>query len=1194
MNTQIDARQLKVLDVPLEGINLVEASAGTGKTWTISALYLRLVLEADRDVDRILVVTYTRAATEDLRQRIRARLVEAREAFVTGQAGEEFDRGLCARFADPAVGIRRLTNAIRGFDESAILTIHGFCQRVLGDNAFESGMPFVTTLLADERDLVQEIVDDFWRREFHDVPPLFAQYLLEAKVTPDSLCAAIMPHTGKPYLLIRGPAEVSEPRAARQAYASSYAEARVLWQAQRDRIGELLRDAGGLNGNRYRKGSIPVWLGRMNSFLRPEIAHLGLFDRFEKFTRRHLAESAKRGMAPPEHEFFEACDALLDAHTRLTADFERYLQHLKTRLLDYCNAELASRKRERQLMSYDDLLNRLEGALASDRGEVLARAVRERYGAALIDEFQDTDPTQYGIFSRIYGRSEGPVFMVGDPKQAIYSFRGADIFSYLEARRDAGRRYTLDVNWRSTHGLIRAVNTLFGAAAHPFLFGDIAFQPARGADRQVEPFTESGADAAPFRFWLMERADGGPVTRGEAETRAARATAAEITRLLNLAARGEARLGARALEGGDIAVLVRSHRQGRLVGAALREAGVSSVRLAEESVFHTDEAMELERVLMAVAEPGRESLLKAALATQMLGMDGVTLYSLSTDEQGWSGCLEIFQELHQDWQSHGFIAMFRRLQARFGVAGRLLGFVDGERRLTNLLHLAELLHARVGQQRSGMDGSIKWLAERRRSRSVELEGELLRLESDEHLVRIVTIHKSKGLEYPVVFCPFLWAAPSSRETGPVCGHDPQAGYQPVLDMGSDRQDPLRDQAAREQLAEDLRLMYVALTRARCRCYTVWGAITGAGGSAPAWLLHERTRGHGGPPAAPGADVEAMADDEIRARLEALAAISGGDIAVAPLPGWTGERLVPEAGEAAVLSARALPARLPEAWSVTSYSALAGRGGTERPDYDGDAAAGAAPAADEGPTGPTFPAGARTGSCLHAILERLDFACDRPALERLVEHTLRTYGFGREWVPDVSEMLERVRSTPLDEPGSLSLRRIARTQRLNELEFYYPVEHLHADGLRQVLLRHGTGMVEAWRAQIETLSFPAVRGFMKGYIDLVFSHDGRFYLADYKSNRLGANRSAYMADRLPAVMARHAYHLQYLLYSVALHRYLGRRVGGYDYDRHFGGVYYLFLRGMDPACGCTRGIFHDRPARALVEALDRYLQEGGRC
>ncbi|MDX1656312.1 MAG: 3'-5' exonuclease, partial [Candidatus Competibacteraceae bacterium] len=467
----------------------------------------------------------------------------------------------------------------------------------------------------------------------------------------------------------------------------------------------------------------------------------------------------------------------------------------------------------------------------------------------------------------------------------------------------------------------------------------------------------------------------------------------------------------------------------------------------------------------------------------------------------------------------------------------------------------------------------------------------LRLESDENLVKIVTIHKSKGLEYPVVFVPFPWDGGIQRAgRGSFAFHDPHRDNRAFLDLGSGQEQQHAPLARQEALAEGLRLLYVALTRARDRCYMVWGNMSGAAESAAAWLLH--------PPAAHEPKdpwqavmerVKGISDTDLIQDLRTLAIPAQEQILIEPLPGEAGERYLPPRAQPLPLVARPLPVPPPAGFRVTSFSALATGPGGELPDYEAGFEPEEAPG--EGRRFLDFPRGARAGRCLHTLLEHLDFTrTERADLEDKVQRVLAQHGFeAGPWTAVVAAAIEGILAAPLDRLGNLRLEDIPFGRRLNELEFYYPLPYFSDRQLRTLLLKHG--LAGPIRERIGSLVFSPVQGFMKGYIDLIFEAGGAYYLADYKSNWLGGSLEAYREEQLPAVMAREGYYLQYLIYTVALHRYLALRLPDYDYDRHFGGVFYLFLRGMDPEKGPDYGVFRDRPQRALVEALDRMIAQG---
>lgn len=1193
--------EFDVYATPLAGLNLVEASAGTGKTWTISGLYTRLVLEQGLNVDQILVVTYTKAATAELRDRIRKRLRDVLAAMETDNPGQdEFCRAMLVQYRDPeprTLAMRRLTHALGGFDQAAVFTIHGFCQRLLSESAFEAGSDFDCEVLPDEQDLLREIVDDFWRREIYPASEAWAAFLAERGQSPEVWLAEIYGHVGKPFLQVLGATEPADiARLELRLLAATQKTVRI-WRREGDQIRRLLTGFDGFSGQKIKPAKLEMWLAEMAAWFAiwPEQADVlapryGLPEAMAKISAEALAAAVRKNIVPPQHEFFDACQDLDAAHAALGEAYDTRLLALKPRLLAFCNVELERRKSQSRVFSYNDMLNRLANALDGDQGARLAQTIRRRYRAALIDEFQDTDPVQYRIFRTVYGAGLWPVFFVGDPKQAIYGFRGADVFSYLEARSaDSVRRGTLMYNQRSEPGLIGAVNALFLARTRPFLLDDIPYPAVAAGRRPRPPLGIDNDGGEPFRFLMLAPADDDkPLGKGVAGRQAAAGTAYAIACLLRDAALGQARIGERPVNGGDIAVLVATHNQARQVEAALRGHGVPSVRQGQDNVFASPEAIALERVLLAVAEPSREPLLKAALATELMGYSANTLYALQQDEPAWDRVFNRFQTYHILWLREGFMPMFRRWFEESGVTEHLPAFRDGERRLTNLLHLAELLQVE-SRRKTGIDTLLTWFGNTVRRAHRADETAQLRLESDAKRVKLVTIHTSKGLEYPIVFCPFLWDGRLSQREAPTLLFHDQRGA--VLDLGSPQLESHRQQAVREELSEKLRLLYVALTRAVYRCYVVWGHVRsrdeGPHTTALGWLLHG-----GGvvdaspdPMAALAERLENASQDVILRDLHDFAARTDGGVAIDNIAAEAlryrapGEEAEPE------LATRSFSRMLYSSWRMSSFTGLVTGRHSEDPDYDlGEEVEAEEDAASDSMF--AFPRGAKAGSCLHAILEDWEFTNpDGERLGELIRRKLKAHGLDENWTATVRGNIQTLLVTPLNKDG-IKLGEIPPDKRLVEMEFTYSLRGGSAHKLQKLLadLRHDCD--PRFAAAAGHLDFKNIKGYMKGFIDLIFEADGRYYLADYKSNWLGNAYAKYTPSRLGAIMARDHYYLQYLIYTVALHRYLQLRLKDYDYETHFGGVYYLFLRGIKP--GQKTGIFWDRPGLELVRGLEAII------
>ena len=1173
---------LDLLRDSFAGRSLIEASAGTGKTWTLTALYARMLLQEQLSVGQILVVTYTTAATAELRERIRKRLAELLAVYEQGHGGDALLNALHDQY--PGDGNRRrLLLAVHGFDEAAIFTIHGFCQRALQDAAFEAGGDFDNELSSDDREILDALIADLWRHELASAEPEWAAFLAQKKITPQQLRGQLRSHLGKPFLRI-------EPAPAAQAnmapLRAAWQHAQAFWQRDSAAWLEQLKAFDGFKSNMCDASKLAAWQAVLDGYFSDAAALFGERDALQRLSRDGLLRAAKKGASVPDSPLADALQGLVEALAASQPEAERRLIDLKVRLIAQLNEQLPARKAAQRILAFDDLLNRLNDALQGEGGATLAAALRRQYPLALIDEFQDTDPIQYRIFRSVY-ESEGDLCFVGDPKQAIYAFRGADLATYLKAREEAARQYSLTTNHRSTPALIGALNQLFDRPT-PFAEQDLDY-PTVGASSKARAQLVLPEPLPPLGLvWLGDE----PLTKGQASNLAAQDCARRIAALLAASHAGQAYFdepdGARRpLKGGDIAVLVASHKQAGEIAAELSARGVPSVRRGKESVWHSEEAGELAAVLAAYAEPGREGVLRHALATRLLGRDAEALARCQDDAQEWDAERERAESFHQLWQQQGFLRAFRAWLDQEGVAGRLLALVDGERRLTNLLHLAELLQAQ-SLLRPGLEPLLAWFAAQRAAES-HGEDALLRLESDAERVQIVTIHTSKGLEYPLVFCPYLWDGRLlGKNTDTATCHDEHG--QPLLDLGGDRLDEHVEAARRESFAEKLRLTYVALTRARDHLWLHWGpvdckpskdgvlATESLASTALAWLLHGRHL--------PGADALGELNEHLRqaspqgllGELNALVAASAGRMAVLPLQmaeaSAAGESRAEPPQQLAQLSRS-----LTSAWRMGSFSGLAADQHHEAPDRDQLAA----PASREPGTGFfAFPRGARAGTCLHAILE--DWMRGKGELTALVEQQLQEHGLPLDWQTIATEQLQRVLDTDLDGAG-LCLSALDPARRLPELGFTFPLRNLAIAPLRALLQDPAHGLPQAMREAAGSLNFDLLNGFMKGFIDLTFEHAGRWYILDYKSNWLGPDADYYGGERLEQAIAGAHYYLQYLIYLVALRRFLRLRLADFD-DSQLGGAWYLFLRGMPEA-----GVYFQRPQDSLLDALDRLFAEG---
>ncbi|MCU6668542.1 exodeoxyribonuclease V subunit beta [Enterobacteriaceae bacterium H4N4] len=1165
------AESLDPLRLPLQGERLIEASAGTGKTFTIAALYLRLLLKLGDSaafsrplsVEELLVVTFTEAATEELRGRIRANIHELRIACLR----QSTDNPLYARLLDEIVDKQQaaqwLLLAERQMDEASVFTIHGFCQRMLSLNAFESGMLFEQQLIEDESALRYQACADFWRRHCYPLPRDIAEAVHNQWKGPEALLRSIDRYLQGEAPVIKSPPPADETLASRhQKIVALIAGMKQKWS---DSVGEIdaVIERSGIDRRKFNRGNQAKYVERLSAWAQEEKHSYQLPDALEKFSQTFLAERTKAGGEVPEHPLFSAIDTLLAEPLTLN-------DLMITRALAEIRDAVAREKRRRGELGFDDMLSRLDAALNGENGEALAAAIRGRFPVAMIDEFQDTDPQQYRIFRRIWRQQpDTALLLIGDPKQAIYAFRGADIFTYMKARGEVAAHYTLDTNWRSAPGMVESVNTLFSQMNDAFMFREIPFQPVKSAAKNAGLRFELQGETQPaMNVWLMEGEGCGV---GDYQAFMAQHCAAQIRDWLSAGVRGEAILyrgdEAQAVKASDITVLVRSRLEAALVRDALTLLHIPSVYLSNrDSVFETLEAQEMLWLLQAVLAPERESTLRSALASSMLGLNALDIDMLNDSEDRWDEAVEEFTRYRDRWQKRGVMAMLRDIMARRNIAENMLATAGGERRLTDILHISELLQE-AGTQLESEHALVRWLAQHIADPNSNASSQQMRLESDKHLVKIVTVHKSKGLEYPLVWLPFI---ANYRAQDQAFYHDRKT-FEAVLDLS--QADDNIELAEAERLAEDLRLLYVALTRSVWHCSLgVAPLFRRRGDKSGESDFHLSALGRliqkGEPKDAAGLRqcLQTLCTDAIALQVAGVA-----DTARWQMP----EPSTPD------LQARQITRVLYDDWRVTSYSGLQQHGHSIAQDLmprlDVDAAGVGDVAQEPELTPHQFPRGASPGTFLHSLFEALDFT--QPVSPEWMLEMLQKGGYDARWEPVLTEWINQVLQASLNEEG-IALNQLREVDKQVEMEFYLPIAGpLTADALDALIREY-----DPLSQHCPPLDFRQVRGMLKGFIDLVFRHNGRYYLLDYKSNWLGANSESYTPQAMARAMQSHRYDLQYQLYTLALHRYLRHRIADYDYQQHFGGVIYLFLRGVDgsaPGAGC----FATRPDEALIDRMD---------
>lgn len=1307
----------------------LEASAGTGKTFAIEGIVVQLIAEVGLAIDKLLVITFTTAATAELRDRVRQRLERVLQVLEGNQPPG--DDALAARLlsaADRPVLALRLSQALADIDRAAISTIHAFCQRVLQELAFESGQEAELELLGEPSEIRDQLVADALASTFAQVDEADLALLADMGWTPAQLGQVAKAMTGptEPQLRPRPDPQLSDAASVLQRWRDALADftgwwrgpqgraANASWETQRAGLGrapasvdatvQAWVDAGGPRTDRpYAKNTQWLSVDVLRAKWNPKGGPIEQYPGFALAERISALWDLQDQLWPQPLVQFGA-----GVRARFQAEIDRRAQ-----------------------LTYDGMLSRLADKLAQDAAAgvtTLADAIRSRYRVALVDEFQDTDASQWQTLDLVFGRADTRFFVVGDPKQSIYRFRGADLDVYLAARRDAAC-YQLDTNFRTDAPLVQTLNGLWTVADLPLSTSDVG-EPVRylpvHADKglRIDHLPPSpGALERPRRLLEMrvctartegQEPDSKP-KKADVTAMLAQVCARECWTLLTaqpqLLAKGATE--PRPLAPGDIAVLVQSHDEAAAVAKHLARLGIPAVAAGRGSIFHSEALGWLVAWLDALASPAQERPARFLAVSPLLGWTADQLArsvrepdsgeALDDDQRAWQTLRQHLASLSNSWTTQGFARVLEHTLDRYDVVRRLLGSIWGERAATDLRHLVELCQAEDRRTRAGPRGLAEWLRARQAGADDKNDEQATRLESDAAAVQLVTVHSSKGLEYPVVLLPFGWPPRTDAEK-----RQPlliRASGTPLLDMstsGTADREQARRYNAQAAEAEALRLLYVAMTRARHHLVVWLNRYDGlAQGPLARLILGSATQAQ----AAQGA---AQVDlfDLVQQRLTALADDPQVRIGTseepppAELPAWKPSRADGQPRPSALPFDTRLV--LGAHWQVASFTSLsAGRSADDdeptralattavpqpvaaRDDDSGEDGARLEPAdlgdLDANPwmlakaPGADLPGGTATGDWIHGVLEDLAFSTQpgadlvakdgRPARE-LVDELAQRYGVAMprgKGAADprvrLAELLPGWLDTPLagsgpnslQLPADFALRQLSPGDRIDELGFdlrlgagadYRAPPSSQRDRSSGCIDPNGVRLAfelgaqasgfggAAWcRAMLDraatknTTLLPEIAGFLTGFVDLTFrvggsGADGRYFIADYKSNAirgpdwlagrltLAAKRAGVELPRLANVhytrpllqwaMAHAGYHLQALVYTVALHRLLQTRLGSaYDYDRHVGGHLYLFLKGMagpatprwDHSC---LGVWADRWPTQAVLALDHAL------
>jgi exodeoxyribonuclease V beta subunit len=1175
----------------LSGQSVIESSAGTGKTYSIVQIYIRLVIERKLPPDKILVVTFTEAATAELKTRIRTALSElhaslaygntAKIPLLEGYEAAEFQSKDLAAFVE---------SVLSSFDEAAIFTIHGFCRRVLRDHAFEYNSIFNADLVEDTEDLADGVTRDFIRKTLYAADEETVR-LLQPVVQYDALRHLLDGFLSKTDVSLQPEKSDIEkiPALINQLHAD-HGKAAVKFNAEADQFFTLLKNKNApLNRTRMKIEKIE----KREPFIRQ------IFSRFDPHTadmedvylvcRTHIYESKLKkdeGIEQyAEHSCAVACDEYYTQYARVMREINESIQSFRAEFLRFAKSEMVIRKKYMNLWSFNDLIDNVREGLNGKRGQIIAEAIRRKYPAALIDEFQDTDPAQCDIFEKIFNAKSSLLFYIGDPKQAIYTFRGADVFSYISAKKDKDI-YFKNENWRSVAPLVRSVNSIF-SINDPFLLGDSVDYHEVHSRSEKRALVVENDSLQPMIVWHIESDK--ELKIGDAQKKVRTLIADEMARLLSLSEIGKTYFddekGHTPLKPGDCAVIVRQNSEAAAMRDVLRERGIPSVLAKSGSVYESPMKRASDLLFRAVTDR-REQTIRAALSSELFQYTAAQIASFADDAAAWEQLLAKFRTMHTLWECNGFMAMFSHAVREMKILEAVSRYDDGARYAADLIHLAEIYHRTAIEKSLGPAELLSWILQCD-TNSASSDEHRTRLETDDDAVRIVTVHSAKGLEYPVVFVACGWDFREAKKDDAVYYHD---GDTIVCDLSVDPVDAGDIRVMRadiEQRAENMRLYYVALTRASHRCYAVTGRLKGYGKSAAGYLFHSHRVDETSKTEAAriervqcvSSTISDLENEDLSADVR-NAAIKGGfsviTVGEEPAEALT---LRQKSSDPEKLEALTPKRDIRDDWKISSFSFIV----SSLPDDWEDKADPDRPSSDAEEE-PVFPKGAEAGNCIHEIFEKTDFSQHTAAsLQKVIHESLRAYsleGEGRtEWV---AGMVDAVLDKKISIVGK-SLRSLSEKALVKEMEFYFPAAEISARSFRETFLRHvDSSFNDGHVKNIEALDFEKFSGFLKGFIDLVFESNGRYHIIDWKSNWLGSAYEDYHHARICREMDRHCYTVQALVYALALHLHLTARYADYDYDKHFGGVAYLFIRGIEPD-GDT-GIWEWKPEKKLIDAM----------
>jgi len=1188
---------------------LIEASAGTGKTYTLSHFYIHLLLEKKLAVQNILVLTFTEAATQDLIVKIREKIQNSLRILLNQDKNIDLTLSDYLHFLTKVQQkedlIVLLRNALLEFNQAAIHTIHGFCYKALSENIFVSGKTTMAELLADETSFFTEILHDFYRIALLDMDPLFLQYLQadgflkKRNALPLALFKTIstFPHIS---ITPQNP-ELDELR-----YQQIVNRTKALYMDIRDLLGnstqkseamQEVMDNQILHKTITKPEAVASRFSSCSDFFlydHPFFMHCEGIDYLTPSSFRSHIKKGGNDNQIPHHKLFQQMEFFIESQSQLRELIQKKDLHFQWQLIDFFHKRFQAEKEKNNIFLYSDLLHDLKNGL-QQQNTIFRDSLRSTYKAALIDEHQDTDGEQYAIISSIFDNKHDPVLFVGDPKQAIYHFRGADIYTYIHtANAIADNRYlTLTRNWRSQENLVSAILRLFERNVNPFFMTEIHLPEVHSAviEKKFQIVAKNFSWNS-LHFYFMELSDRGTITKEKMTDLVSKHIALQIEILLDngkiIQIHDQLEI---SINASDIAILVRTKSQGEKVQQALHDKGIPSLLFVEESVLQSNEFRYMAYLFDAVLHPWNKQKIATVLITPIFQKDSAYIEAFYQDQN--HSIQDLFYTLFETLYSHEFMSMFIYLmhwrEKDSSIRSKILSLKNGNQVYTNLMHLADFIHREKLQKKRDLESLFHWYLKSAADVNSVLTNEELQLTSDDPHIKIMTIHKSKGLEFPIVFAPFLWDQSIRKQPEHHFFFYDENNELKIDLNGKDSSNYKKKEL--HDFSESIRLAYVALTRAKFQCFVHWGKVKEAHTSPLFYFMH-------GPQISPNHDssylnnakeiYKNLSSDDMLQILQTFYENNSELISYSQISeNLINNSISPDKATKPTVVLLDKPNQkfdqneIASSWQQSSFSSLI-LGAKED-----DATEKIQPIFKN----QSLPSGKNFGNMIHSIFEQIPFpAPPNDVIKLLCDKATIENSFSVEISNQIFEMILAVIRHPLPGLSEFALQTLTESQITREMPFTLFVSNGFLDSWLDFMANNNQkDIIKNYFYSLKKKNIGFEKGYLKGFVDFIFQHDNKFYIIDWKSNVLGNHYEDYNQIQMTIAMAHHHYYLQLYLYTAALHQFLSLNLKNFSYSQHFGGIYYIFTRGVHPLEESESGFYFYRPQELEITGLIETLQ-----